>query len=336
MTVLADTSGKEVVKALATARSSRGGGTSGLALSLVVIAEGAAIEQATQAACVAAAAHPCRLIVVTRRSPTAREHRLDAEICVDGRLGPGEAVILRMYGRLALHAESVTLPLLAADVPVVAWWHSAPPERIARDPLGVFADRRVTDCAAHREPTNALIQRAIDYVPGDTDIAWTRTTPWRSLLAEAFDTIDGRPTSVIVRGVADSPSAALLTGWLGVRLGIDPRIRSKDSNGEISGIEVALTDGSVLRLDMTVDGCVTMGRSGMAERRLPLRRPSLGEALAEELRHLDPDQPYAAALQAATGIEVVSTEGGGTTTDAIMNRVHEWHDPAAALETQSG
>ena len=55
--------------------------------------------------------------------------RLDAEVLIGGRLGPGEAVVMRMYGRLALHAESVVLPLLAADAPVVTWWHGRPPER---------------------------------------------------------------------------------------------------------------------------------------------------------------------------------------------------------------
>lgn len=336
MTVLSDTSGKEVMKALAAARSSRGGGTSGLALTLVVIAEDAAVEQATEAACVAASAHPCRLIVVTRQATTSREHRLDAEICVAGRLGPGEAVILRMRGRLALHAESVTLPLLAADVPVVAWWQGVPPERIARDPLGVFADRRVTDCAAHAQSMTALTQRASDYVPGDTDLAWTRITPWRSLLVDAFDTIEPRSASMIVRGTADKPSMALLAGWLRVRLGVavqvlgDTDSEKPDNTGggnrEITGVEVTLDDGSTLQLRMTSDGSVAVDRDGMPERRLPLRYPTTGEALAEELRHLDPDQLYAAALQAATDVEIPSA--GGSTT---AHRIHEWHDPAMSL-----
>ena len=34
---------------------------------------------------------------------------------------------MRMYGRLTLHAESVVLPLLASDAPVVTWWHGEPP-----------------------------------------------------------------------------------------------------------------------------------------------------------------------------------------------------------------
>ena len=52
---------------------------------------------------------------------------------------------MRMYGRLALHAESVVLPLLAPDAPVVTWWYGEPPDLIAHDPLGVLASRRITD-----------------------------------------------------------------------------------------------------------------------------------------------------------------------------------------------
>src|ERR1700760_2468267 len=100
-----------------------------------------------------------------------------------GRLGPGEAVLMRMYGRLALHAESVTLPLLAPDAPVVTWWDGAAPDRIAYHPLGVFADRRITDSNRAADRVAALRARAEDYAPGDTDLAWTRVTNWRTAVA---------------------------------------------------------------------------------------------------------------------------------------------------------
>ncbi len=106
---------------------------------------------------------------------------------VGGRLGANEAVVMRMYGRLTLHAESVVLPLLASDAPVVTWWHGQTPEKLAYDALGVLAGRRVTDAADDPDPMAALKRRAKDYGPGDTDLAWTRTTPWRALLASAFD-----------------------------------------------------------------------------------------------------------------------------------------------------
>lgn len=323
MTVLTDTSGKEVLAALGAARTSRGGGASGLALTLVVVAETDAVDSATSSACVAAQAHPCRLIMVTRESPTDANYRLDAEICVDGRLGTGETVILRMHGRLALHAESITLPLLAPDVPVVAWWQGVPPEKIARDPLGVFADRRVTDCSQHPDPLTALRQRAQDYRPGDTDITWTRTTSWRSLLADAFDTIAAQPASIEVHAPVGNASAALLAGWLQSRLGVVVRCGPPaDDEPEISGVTVTLHDGSTLTLKRESPNSVVVQQTGGAAQQLPLDQPSVCDALAEELRHLDPDQPYAAALQTATGVAVAGADYSGAA------RIHEWHDPA--------
>src|ERR1700709_2248497 len=99
-----DTTGNEVVKALAAERRRAGGAA---------------------AATIAASAHPCRLLIVVRSDLEGRS-RLDAEIVVGGRLGPAEAVVMRMYGRLALHAESVVMPLLAPDVPVGTRGHQEP------------------------------------------------------------------------------------------------------------------------------------------------------------------------------------------------------------------
>jgi glucose-6-phosphate dehydrogenase assembly protein OpcA len=186
-----DTTGNEVVKALAAERRSAGGVASGLALTLVAVVEEKKVREAEAAATIAASAHPCRLLIVVRSDMEGRS-RLDAEIVVGGRLGPAEAVVMRMYGRLALHAESVVMPLLAPDVPVVSWWHQEPPDSIANDFLGVVADRRITDSAQAHDPVAALRQRALDYAPGDTDLTWTRITLWRTLVAGAFDTTDER------------------------------------------------------------------------------------------------------------------------------------------------
>src|SRR3954469_8534458 len=138
MTTLWDTTGSAVVQALAAERRTGGAVTSGLALTLVVVTDEAGAREAEAGATVAASKHPMRMLLVIRRQIEAPVPRLDAEVLLGGRLGPGEAVVMRMYGRLGLHAESVVLPLLAADAPVVTWWHEAPPEQIARDPLGVI------------------------------------------------------------------------------------------------------------------------------------------------------------------------------------------------------
>src|SRR3954462_7120717 len=142
-----DTTGSDVVKALSSERRSAGALAFGLALTLVVVTDQRSVEEAERAATAAAAAHPCRLLIVIRRHVDAPDPRLDAEVLIGGRLGPGEAVVTRMYGPVGLHAGAVAPPLPPPAPPVFIWWHDEPPERIAFDPLGVFADRRITDCA---------------------------------------------------------------------------------------------------------------------------------------------------------------------------------------------
>src|SRR3954453_16576223 len=244
-TTLWDTTGTDVVHALIAERRNSGADASGLALSLIVVVDEKDVATAEQAATVAAAAHPCRLLIVVRRKLEA-DDRLDAEISVGGRLGPTEAVILRMHGRLTLHAESVVLPLLAPDAPVVTWWFGPPPDQIAYDPLGVLAQRRITDCAAAADALAALRTRAADFAPGDTDLAWTRTTQWRSLLASAFDAAPNgeRPQATGVRLEAENgnPSAALLAGWLGKRLDIEVELTTSRGPG-ITEVNASLGDG---------------------------------------------------------------------------------------------
>ncbi|MCW2678868.1 MAG: Glucose-6-phosphate dehydrogenase subunit [Frankiales bacterium] len=322
MTTLWDTTGTAVVKALAAERRKAGSVSSGLALTLVVVVEEGKVEQAELAATRAAAEHPCRLIIVVRRRPDAPEARLDAEVVIGGRLGPGEAIVLRMYGRLALHAESVVLPLLAPDAPVVTWWFGEPPHEIAHDPLGVFADRRVTDTSLAADPLAALAQRAQDYAPGDTDLAWTRATLWRALCASAFDSVTSTATSAQVHGDAGNPTRALIAGWLTTCLGVQAEVVDVDVQG-ISAVVIGLEDGEV-HLSRGDGSTATMRRTGQPDRTMPLERRELGDLLAEELRRLDADETYAAALAAATGVEGLP--------ERAPTRTHVWHDPTEAAD----
>ncbi len=317
-----DTTGIEVVKALANERRSAGGLTSGLALTLVAVVDERQVREAEAAATIAASAHPCRLLIIVRADVTQQRSRLDAEIVVGGRLGPCEAVVMRMQGRLALHAESVVMPLLAPDVPVVTWWQCAPPERIAYDPLGVVADRRITDSAQAADPVGNLRIRADDYVPGDTDLSWSRITPWRTLLAGAFDATRIGVKAVEIIAPDTDPTAPLLGGWLEARLGVHPTRRP--GTGKImEAVHLELADDTSMKLIRDLNaGIATLQRTGQPDRILPLSRRPLGEELAEELRRLDPDQPYAAALAAATGRRHLD--------ERLAPRVHIWKDPALA------
>lgn len=325
-----DTTGGDVVKALAAERRVGAMGASGLAVTLVVTVDERNVAAAEQAATIAAQAHPCRLLMVVRRQLETTD-RLDAEVQVGGRLGPIEAVVMRMYGRLTLHAESVVLPLLAPDCPVLTWWHGPPPEEVATDPLGVLADRRVTDCSLAEDPLAALAQRAKDFAPGDTDLAWTRTTPWRSLFASAFDALDARPVSARVAAERANPSASLLGGWLANRLGVESGLEDSKGPG-ITEAEVSLRPGDdgdgeahAITLSRPDGRLATFSRTGQPERQLPLVRRPLGDLLAEELRRLEPDEVYAEALERATGASDLKTRS--------TRRTLVWRDPALNTET---
>jgi len=299
-----DTTGSEVVKALSAERRNAGGVASGLALTLVAVVDERRVREAETAAATAAAMHPCRLLIVVRSTvPVAgtpnTDSRLDAEIVVGGRLGPAEAVVMRMHGRLALHAESVVIPLLAPDVPVVTWWHGAPPDRIATDPIGVVADRRITDVAQAAEPLAALRARAEDYAPGDTDLAWTRITPWRTLVASAFDTLHADVTGATIVSAPGDPAAALMSGWLADRLDISPELRVSANDTHMRAVELLCGNGERLTLSRE-NGNAVFRRPGQPDRNLPLVPRPLGDELAEELRRLDPDQVYGEALGAYT------------------------------------
>lgn len=323
MTTLWDTTGTAVVKALAAERRTGGAVTSGIALTLVVVVDEKDVAEAEEAATVAASKHPMRLLMVIRRQIDAPVPRLDAEVLLGGRLGPGEAVVLRMYGRLALHAESVTLPLLAPDAPVVTWWHGPPPDRISYDPLGVFADRRITDVQRADDRVAALRQRAVDFAPGDTDLSWTRITGWRAALASALDGQHDSPSSAAVFADDSDPSALLLAGWLSARLGFYVPVINA-GGGEVDKVTIGFADGAGIGADAQ-GGKLILQRSGQPDSIAPFTERSLGELLAEELRRLDDDVIYAQALGAVTDLSGLA--------ERPRQRVHIWKDPALADDT---
>jgi glucose-6-phosphate dehydrogenase assembly protein OpcA len=189
------------------------------------------------------------------------------------------------------------------------------------------AERRVTDATRSPDPIAALRTRADDYAPGDTDLAWTRITPWRTLIAGAFDAYRCPVTSTVLTADAHDPAAVLLGGWLTDRLGVTP---TWDEAAGLTGARFTLTDGAAIALVADPGGSVVLRRSGLPDRTLPLTRRSLGDELAEELRRLDPDQSYAAALAAATGRPGLAHRP--------PHRVHVWQEPSAPPQqsTRSG
>jgi glucose-6-phosphate dehydrogenase assembly protein OpcA len=281
----------------------RGGAVAlGRVLTLVIVTDDSAqVEQSIEAANEASKEHPCRVLVVARGLKRAGT-RLDAQIRVGGDAGASEVLVLRLYGPLADHGDSVVIPLLLPDCPVVAWWPGTAPAIPAQDPIGSLAQRRITDAAAARQPIKALESRRTSYTDGDTDLAWSRLTPWRALLAAALDLPPYEDVeAATVTGAADNPSADLLAGWLRSRLHVPVRRRTSPPGGGISLAVLERRSGSVelVRPDGKVG---TLRQPGQPARQVPLRRRPVRECLAEELRRLDPDEIYHAALQAVTEV----------------------------------
>ncbi|MFC9330226.1 glucose-6-phosphate dehydrogenase assembly protein OpcA [Kitasatospora sp. NPDC057015] len=296
---LTDTTSSKINAALMDARRAGGAGAAGMVLTLVIVTDEGSAYDALKAANDASREHPSRTLAVIKRagrSPRARaETRLDAEILVGSDAGSGETVVLRMHGELAAHAQSVVLPLLLPDAPVVVWWPENSPAHPAQDPLGALAQRRITDAVTAESPVGQLAQRAQSYTPGDTDLAWTRITGWRSMLAAALDQRPAKVTSAVVEGESYNPSVELLGLWLTTRLHV-PVERVVTGGPGITSVTLRTKDGDIT-LDRP-DGLMgTLSMPGAPDRQVALKRRETSELIAEELRRLDPDDIYATSVR---------------------------------------
>jgi glucose-6-phosphate dehydrogenase assembly protein OpcA len=295
-----------------------GGGTIALGrvLTLVIVTGEHDTEDAIDAANSASHEHPCRVIVVVQGT-TRGADRLDAQIRVGGDAGASEVLVLRLYGQLALHGDSVVMPLMLPDSPVVAWWPGEPPAVPAKDPIGVMAQRRITDAARARQPRKELTRLAKVYQAGDSDFAWTRLTTWRGLLAAALDQAPYEKVDhVTVTGASDSPSTDLLAGWLAESLRC-PVLRTRTTAGTgMSSVRMERKSGNIdlVRADSPV---ATLIQPGQPERRIGLQRRGIAECLAEELRRLETDAVYEAAL--TRGLDALAHTRSKTATDAIAD-----------------
>ncbi|MFJ8823462.1 glucose-6-phosphate dehydrogenase assembly protein OpcA [Streptomyces sp. NPDC102467] len=296
---LTDTTSSKINKALVKGRRAVGTPAVGMVLTLVIVTDEENAYDALKAANDASREHPSRTLVVIKRaarSPRDRtKSRLDAEVRVGVEAGTGETVVLRLYGEVINHAQSVVLPLLLPDAPTVVWWPVDAPLDPAQDPLGALAQRRVTDTYAAEQPIHELEARAASYSPGDTDLSWTRITPWRSMLAAALDQVTCAVTSAEVEGEEFNPSCELLAMWLADRLDVPVR-RSLSPGPGLTGVRLDSTCGPIV-LDRADGILATLSIEGQPDRAVALKRRETSELIAEELRRLDPDDTYAASLR---------------------------------------
>lgn len=291
---LKDTSSRDINGTIQRYRRNAGV-SSGMVLSLIVVTEATRFAQVYEACEQAGREHPSRiLLVVNGRGKTAR---MDAEIRMGDGI-PGEIVVLRLNGELIEHADSVVLPLLLPDSPVVCWWPGNSPQNPGEDQLGRLAHRRITDAMGSPNPLKALEVRAVYHSPGDSDLTWTRLTPWRALLAAAVDQYPARITAAQVDAARDNAPANLLAAWLENRLGVDV-VRKNSKGPGITAVRLTAAGGDIVVA--REDGLMAnYSVPGQPKRAVALKRRDINQLITEELRRMDADDIFEAATRMLT------------------------------------
>ncbi len=290
---LEDTSGGAIAAAIASERHRMGSPATGMVLTLLILTDEETQSDATSAAVAAARQHPMRIVTLIPRA-TSQPSRIDAEVSVGGDDGPGEVAVIRLRGDRAAHANSVAIPLLLSDTPVIAYWPHECPDVPDDDPIGRHAQRRITDAAMSDDPIVELRRRRDGYRPGDTDLTWTRLTPWRTVLASMLDQPFGHITSGVVKAEDGNPSALLLMLWLQHALRVPIVLMPGESPG-INEVRLTTADGDLVAARDT-EASGYLSRPGLPDARIAIHRRDLAELLSEELRRLDPDDLFGEVL----------------------------------------
>jgi hypothetical protein len=184
------------------------------------------LEQARGALSGMVEAHPSRTIILVPE-PDAGVDRIDAAATVETYPVPGadrrvvtEVVELQLLGKRAKAPASVVEPLLISDLPVFLRWRGEPSWGAQElEQLIEIVDRLIVDSTEWDDLPHAYVKlaRLFDRA-AVSDIAWARTSRWRSLLATLWPDI-ANVSRLKVHGT--QAQALLLCGWLRARLDRD-------------------------------------------------------------------------------------------------------------------
>lgn len=316
ITTLSDTTASAVDKKLTQMRDSFGATTVGHVLTLLIITTQDDVDEPVQAAMRASKEHPSRVIVL-EADPDDESSGLDAEIHVGRDAGAGEIVILRARGQVLDALDTLVMPLLLPDAPIVTWWPQDAPSSPVHDVLGAMSQRRITDALTCHDPQATLKRFRRGYVSGDSDLSWSRLTNWRGLIATAFEIPPvSVPTRVTLHGVPDTPSMILLEAWLELAFELDVAVEptaAKNTGGTgISQVVLHRTDGDVAIERVDAESVVLHLPGDAAGQTVTMPERTLTELLSEELRRLDPDEVYGEVLaHAFSGVEDAGTFARG-------------------------
>lgn len=294
---LPQTTVSKIGKKLQELRDSGGVVALGRVLTLLIETHEDGIEAAILAANAASRLHPSRIIVLA--PVDSQESRLDAQIRVGGDAGASEVVVLRPSGQALTNPQSLVTGLLLPDAPVVAWWPDRSPNHPAETPLGKIASRRLTDAASSPNPLGFLKALAKNYVAGDSDSSWTRTTLWRAQLAALLDMhLSRKVANIRVFGAENSPSAWLLARWLEMKLESKAELVAEGDGVQfqgIAGVEIQFDSGELKIIRSA--SIALIKQTGAPDSQVLLPKRSDQDCLIEEMRFLGEDEVYKEVLE---------------------------------------
>jgi glucose-6-phosphate dehydrogenase assembly protein OpcA len=226
--------------------------------------------------------HPSRTILLFPE-PRADDNRVDARAEVERWEVPDtdrglvtEVVELTLRGSRAKAPASIVEPLLISGLPVFLRWRGEPEWNAPElEQLIDLTDRFIVD-STEWDDVPASYGRLAEFFPrcATSDIAWARTSRWRSHLATLWPGI-ADVQAVRVRGTA--PQAWLLCGWLRSRLGREDITLEHEPAETLEGVTL---DGEAVPLP-------------------PGDPPAPSDVLSDELERFTPDPVYEAAVLAA-------------------------------------
>lgn len=283
-----------VAKRLINLREEGGAVALGRVLTLIILTQEEAADDAIDAANDASREHPCRIIVLVTSSETSEG--LDAQIRVGGDAGASEVIVLKASDNVYDHADTLIMPLLLPDAPIVSWWPQEVPDSPAEHAIGAISQRRITDSCRSFSPVDALERLRASHAPGDTDLAWTRLTLWRGLLAATLDQAPFEPVeSAVVEGNSEHPSVDLLAAWFAQQLNCPVTINRIDDAQAVTKAVLTRALGDIV-LSRPEGKVAILSQPDQPDHHIALPVRQLHECVAEELRRLVPDEVYSDVL----------------------------------------
>lgn len=308
---------REISQKIDELHEERGESATGRVLTLLISTTEDELEQALELANAASREHPCRVIAISpQRGNGARKpvegapkptedadaaydnSNLDAQVRFGADAGAGEIIVLHPRGGLVHHPDTLVIPLLVPDAPVVAWWPNEAPANPSKDLLGAMARSRITDAMHSSNPYRTIEDLRRNWSPKNVDMAWTRLTVWRAMLATMLDQPPHLPISTVkVSGPKGFLPMDLLAAWLRLKLNVPVIMEEVPGATAVTGVYLTRADGTLsLERPDAKEGIAVISTPGQSPQSISVPTRTLEECLSEELRQLDPDEVYAEVI----------------------------------------